>query len=258
MSEALFDEPEEKPGYYAIIPAKVRYCAELSANAKLLYGEITALSGKEGYCWASNAYFAKLYEVSENAVSGWIGSLAKVGFVKIAYKKTSEGTTRRISLSEADFAPSSEIPTPKKLRVATPKKPGPPTPRKLGANTTRELNTTSLNIPEEPISQVARSQQTVSDAFQEEYGRATGKKPTWRGRDFKDIKQLLSSHPAEEVVAAVRKFFSIDSWWFAKNGERSFSAFVLHYDEIVSSKASPKVNPEDREFFARMDQACFT
>ena len=36
----------EKPNYYAIIPANVRYDNELRANEKLLYGEITALSSK--------------------------------------------------------------------------------------------------------------------------------------------------------------------------------------------------------------------
>ena len=53
-----------KPSYYAIIPAEVRY-SNLKPNAKLLYGEITALSSKEGYCFATNNYFAKLYNVTK-------------------------------------------------------------------------------------------------------------------------------------------------------------------------------------------------
>ena len=47
-----------KPNYYAIIPAEVRYNEKLTANSKLLFGEITALTNKTGVCWANNKYFA--------------------------------------------------------------------------------------------------------------------------------------------------------------------------------------------------------
>ena len=73
------------PNFYAIIPANVRYDKELKANSKLMYGEITALSNKEGYCWASNKYFAELYEVTPQAISNWIKLLEKKGYIKIEY-----------------------------------------------------------------------------------------------------------------------------------------------------------------------------
>jgi DNA-binding transcriptional ArsR family regulator len=77
---------KEKPNYYAIIPSNVRY-SNLKPNAKLLYGEITALSGKLGYCFASNSYFSDLYGVSKNTVSRWISDLKKLGFITIEIER---------------------------------------------------------------------------------------------------------------------------------------------------------------------------
>jgi hypothetical protein len=69
-----------QPNYYAIIPAEVRYSA-IKPNAKLLFGELTALSNKHGYSFASNNYFAELYSVSKNTISLWIKELIDAGFV---------------------------------------------------------------------------------------------------------------------------------------------------------------------------------
>jgi len=79
---------KEKPNYYAIIPANVRY-SSLKPNAKLLYGEITALSNKLGFCFASNTYFADLYGVSKNTISSWISDLKKAGFISVELIKDS-------------------------------------------------------------------------------------------------------------------------------------------------------------------------
>ena len=48
---------------------------------KIIYSEITALSNRWGYCSASNSYFAKLYEVSNETVSRWISNLQKQGYI---------------------------------------------------------------------------------------------------------------------------------------------------------------------------------
>lgn len=74
---------KENPSYYAIIPAHVRYDKNLCSSAKLLYGEITALSNKYGYCYSTSNYFAKLYGVKRNQVVNWIKQLIECGYVTI-------------------------------------------------------------------------------------------------------------------------------------------------------------------------------
>lgn len=71
----------EHKAYYAIIPANVRYDKRLKANVKLLYGEITALCNEKGFCWATNEYFAELYDVDKATVSRWISSLVEFGYI---------------------------------------------------------------------------------------------------------------------------------------------------------------------------------
>ena len=73
----------ERPNYYAIIPAIVRYDENLTPNAKLLYGEITALCNRQGYCFATNEYFAQLYNVSIKSISNWINTLKNKNYIKI-------------------------------------------------------------------------------------------------------------------------------------------------------------------------------
>lgn len=92
----------EQPNYYAILPAFVRYDKDLPANARLLYGELTALTNKKGYCFASNNYFAPLYGVTPQAISKWIKILEKKGYIKIEYiYENGAITERHIYLKEA-------------------------------------------------------------------------------------------------------------------------------------------------------------
>ena len=90
---------EESPNYYGILPASVRYCKKLNPHAKILYTELSALTNKNGYCHATNAYFAKLYEVSERAITKWFKELSEFGFIEIQIIRNQSGTYRRIVLS---------------------------------------------------------------------------------------------------------------------------------------------------------------
>lgn len=84
--------------YYAIIPATVRYDKNLTANAKLLYGEITALCNEKGYCWAKNEYFAELYGTSEKTITRWINDLKNKNYIDTELKvfRYEDGTVKKV------------------------------------------------------------------------------------------------------------------------------------------------------------------
>jgi hypothetical protein len=109
------------PSFYAIIPADVRYEKSLTANAKLLYGEITALCNQEGFCWADNKYFAALYSVDHKTISRWISSLENVGFLVIEHYPE-KGNMRKIFIknSARNLVTKSSLPSDKIItRVVT-------------------------------------------------------------------------------------------------------------------------------------------
>lgn len=91
----------QKPNYYAVIPADVRYNKNLSPNSKLLYAEITALCNMNGKCTASTQYFCKLYEVSRSSIQNWLKLLEVNGYITrdVKYKQGSrEIESRSIKL----------------------------------------------------------------------------------------------------------------------------------------------------------------
>ena len=91
-------EDDIRANYFAIIPAYIRYNKELKFGERLMYGEITALSNKEGYCYAKNKYFADLYDVSQSTISRWISHLAEINSIKVEIirKENKEIIERRI------------------------------------------------------------------------------------------------------------------------------------------------------------------
>ena len=66
-----------------MIPAQVRYAADIPAGAKLLYGEISSLTDARGYCFASNKYFAELYGVGIRTVQRYLDALKNAGLIRI-------------------------------------------------------------------------------------------------------------------------------------------------------------------------------
>lgn len=80
--------PSARPSYWAVLPAEIRYDDRLPASAKLLYAEISSLTGKDGYCWADNNYFARLYQITERSVRRLLDALAELGYIRIEEERS--------------------------------------------------------------------------------------------------------------------------------------------------------------------------
>ncbi len=79
----MISENNEKPNFFAIIPANVRYCEQITPWSKLLFWEITALADKLWFCYATNRYFSELYGVWERTIQRWIFDLEKLWFIDV-------------------------------------------------------------------------------------------------------------------------------------------------------------------------------
>ena len=142
------------PSYYAVIPANVRYDKRLKANEKLLYGEITCLCQKEGYCWSTNKHFAELYSVSNTSISKWISSLVEIGYInlKLIYKEGSKEIDKR-------YLSIVQYPIEEKLNT--------PIEEKLKDNNTSTINNTSIN----------KTSETSNEDFSEDFNSEDSNKP---------------------------------------------------------------------------------
>ena len=79
----------DKPSFYAILPADVRYAEDLTSLQKILYAEITALTNKEWYCYAGNSYFAELYNKDPTRVSKTISDMQKKWYLQVSRENES-------------------------------------------------------------------------------------------------------------------------------------------------------------------------
>ena len=121
---------ETEPMFFAVIGAYVRYDKRLNSNHKVLYAEITALTYKSGFCYASNSHLAEMFDVHRNTISGWVSKLKECGHIKYFIEKKADGNfIRKIYLvnniplgaKSSDEHPSIPEETPLNPRMDTPK-----------------------------------------------------------------------------------------------------------------------------------------
>lgn len=242
-----------EPGFWAVIPAQVRYAPEIPAGAKLLYAEISSLTDKHGYCYASNAYFQELYGISEATVQRYLRALKNGGFIRI---QDGDGGAGRRKIY-AGINPLTENPLkndgvpedPVKNDGVTPSKKTPP----LNNDNNKKLNKDPLPPKEKPpmpealiarVEHYAGEDLQIRDALLE-----FAKMRAARKKDVKTERQLtlllsklneLSGGRRREKLAIIDKA-TVNGW---------LSFYPLHEDDLDlpphgppdgRSVASPKV-----------------
>lgn len=190
---------EDKPNYYSVIPAIVRYDNELKPNEKLLYGEISALTNRNGECWASNDYFAKLYDKSKDTVSDWISKLNKKGYISVELirNETTKAIEKRIIrinplLANIDLVP---VKSPIGYRQKSLEGIG----KKTEENNT-SINNTSINIKE--------IYKEKFELFWEEYPKKVNKFKTEEWFN----KNKLTDEQFNLIIAKLKKFKGTSDW----------------------------------------------
>ncbi len=96
--------------YYTIIPAAIRLDKGLSMYAKLLYGEILALSRKTGTCFASNQYFSSILDANTRTIQRALQQLIQGGYITVTHQRDPD--TKCYQQRLITPTPLSGLPTP--------------------------------------------------------------------------------------------------------------------------------------------------
>ncbi len=84
---------------YAVIPINIMENKDLSANAKLLYGEIMALAKKSGKCYATNEHLANILGLKKASIPNLLRELSGIGLIMVDIQRSQKGTYRNITVS---------------------------------------------------------------------------------------------------------------------------------------------------------------
>ncbi|QHM53350.1 helix-turn-helix domain-containing protein [Pediococcus acidilactici] len=226
---------DEKPNYYAIIPASVRYDKKLQPNAILLYGEITALTKKDGYCWAGDAYFAELYEVAKSTVQTWLRRLEQRGHIirTLVYKEGSRQIKeRRITITDSlthnpnTYAKKLDDPIPESKSTYA-KNLDNPIPENWGDSITTSTTNNNTNNKDraKPPKPVAHRDQFES--LWTLYPNKKGKETAWKsysssikaGVTDDDIRQGINNYLAEiKAKGTPKRYIKHGGTWFRQKG----------------------------------------
>lgn len=123
---------------YIKLDEKVNAITSIPPRAKILHGEICALSQSDGYCFASNKYFARQLNLSIQSVSRLIGILKRHDLITVTRVTDDNGYRKRI------IKPNSSI-TFSKTSVVNAQKREKPTLKNANHNMARRIDKNNIS-----------------------------------------------------------------------------------------------------------------
>ncbi|MDN4853691.1 helix-turn-helix domain-containing protein [Pediococcus pentosaceus] len=227
---------EDKPNYYSITPANVRYDKSLPMGARFMYGEITALTKKDGYCWAGDSYFAELYEVTNTTIQNWLRALERKGYIsrKRIYKDgTKQIKNRYIRLFDTPtqnnldtYVKNIKDPTQNNLGTY-PKNIKNPTQNNLRDSITSTITSTTTNNKDRTKPPKLVADRDHFESLWKLYPNKKGKESAWNsykqsikaGATDDEIKQGINSYLAEiKAKQTPKRYIKHGQTWFKQKG----------------------------------------
>ncbi|AMC94238.1 hypothetical protein AOC36_09655 [Erysipelothrix larvae] len=196
----------DNPSYYSVTPADVRYDNRLTDSEKLLYSEITALTQSSGECWATNEYFANLYDVHITTISRRIANLKKYGYIDVVmiYKQNKKQIEKRIIRIANTYTQD--------CLGGISRNANTPISRNAKENNTSNYNNTSINNNTKVEKQDFTGHM---NEFWSEYPRKEKRKNA-----FEKLKKILKQEPSvfNQIILDVRKRKKSEQW-LKENGK---------------------------------------
>lgn len=189
-----------KPSYYINIPASVRYDDSIPPVAKLIFGEIGALCGMRGHCFATNKHLGELYGLDARTVSRYIKKLKEGGYIEISRSDDTQQRIITVAKGVTEISTpttTTSTPTTSECLGVDNQVPRGRQPRQPGINTT--YNTTNNT--------------TVADAtsVMDHFNITLNKKLRLTDQRKRIISNRLKDHTIDELKTAITNF-SKDTW----------------------------------------------
>lgn len=232
----------EKPSYFAVIPASVRYDKRLKPIERLLFGEITCLTNKDGYCFASSSYFAELYDTQRETISRYISNLAKCGYILIEIEN---GYQRKIYLKEGVIKQSQGV---TELSRGCNQTITPPCDQKITQNNTSINNLTNNSKEEVEEEKTPQKYQPILEAWN---NLPVTNIRIISGKRLQMLKARIKQYSFDDVLKAIQTIHS-SPFLLGDNKRKwqiTFDWFVLpnNFPKVLEGNYLPKEEPAPAE-----------